>query len=319
MDQGVGLGTWVLAQRNRRKRNKLDQARIHELNKLGFLWDPYNASWEQHFEVLKQYIQRTGNSAPKATTHFSGLAIGAWLSRQKADQRSGKLVKDKELRLKSIGVDWRFTNDSLWERGLGALEEFKAKHGHVKVPSGYEKDGVRLASWMQTRRNDFRNGRLDKSKVKALDAVGFEWEPMESWWLPGVESFKRYVAENGPDVPPQSTVFHGFKLGSWLGSRRLDKKNGRLSPERVKELDRLGMVWDVEERNWTEFLHHLSAFVKKNGHGNVPQAHLEGSYPLGRRVAGLRASKKTGKLESKKLREASAAGIAWTSGRYRDK
>jgi len=317
--QGISLGNWVLGLRNRRKAGKVSKTQITELDKLDFIWDPFGATWQRHFEALSQYIKKTGDTDPSTKTRADGLNIGSWLNRQRTEQRMGNLPGDKARRLKAIGVDFRIANDRLWELGFGVLQQYKKEHGHLNVPSSYEKNGVRLASWMQTRRNDFRSGRLDASKITALEAVGFEWERLDAWWLPGYESYKQYVTEKGPGVPPQSTVVNGFKLGTWLSTRRLDMKRGRLSPERVKALEQLGMIWDLEEQKWSEFLRHLAAFVKRFGHGNVPQAHVEGNYPLGSKVAHLRGSKKLGKLEPKKVREANAAGMVWSSGRYKNK
>ena len=35
----------------------------------------------------------------------------------------------------------------------------------------------------------------------------------------------------------------GFKLGNWVGNKRRGKKEGKLSKERIAQLDALGFVW----------------------------------------------------------------------------
>tara|TARA_B100001142_G_C14153230_1_gene585411 strand:- start:698 stop:892 length:195 start_codon:yes stop_codon:yes gene_type:complete len=37
---------------------------------------------------------------------------------------------------------------------------------------------------------------------------------------------------------------NGFNLGSWVSERRKFKKKGKLSEERIAQLDTLGFIWD---------------------------------------------------------------------------
>ena len=50
-------------------------------------------------------------------------------------------------------------------------------------------------------------------------------------------------------VPATYECPDGFKLGRWIVKRRSWYRQGRLSPERIAELDTLGMVWAVRKRN----------------------------------------------------------------------
>ena len=42
----------------------------------------------------------------------------------------------------------------------------------------------------------------------------------------------------------------GFKLGSWIVVRRVEYREGRLSQERIAQLDALDMIWDPLEADW---------------------------------------------------------------------
>jgi hypothetical protein len=48
-------------------------------------------------------------------------------------------------------------------------------------------------------------------------------------------------------VTPEDWSPAGFPLGVWLTHQRRSYKAGRLDPERVRELDGLGMVWAPRE------------------------------------------------------------------------
>ena len=53
----------------------------------------------------------------------------------------------------------------------------------------------------------------------------------------GIEHLHRYVAVHGSSSPPHGTTIDGFRVGSWVGSRRTDYRRGRLSAERIRRIE----------------------------------------------------------------------------------
>ena len=49
------------------------------------------------------------------------------------------------------------------------------------------------------------------------------------------------------------------------------KKPGRLSRERVKRLEAVGVVWDTLDTAWEQRFRELAAFKARKRHCNVPQ------------------------------------------------
>ena len=70
------------------------------------------------------------------------------------------------------------------------------------------------------------------------------------------------------------------QLGSWINSQRNAKKNeennkkgggvNRITPEHIKMLDDIGMIWEVFETSWNENYQLAKAFYETNGHLNIP-------------------------------------------------
>ena len=52
--------------------------------------------------------------------------------------------------------------------------------------------------------------------------------------------------QNNARVPVRYISPDGFRLGGWVSRRRQDYRKGKLSPERVKKLERFpGWTWSV--------------------------------------------------------------------------
>ena len=67
------------------------------------------------------------------------------------------------------------------------------------------------------------------------------------------------------------------QLGSWINSQREAKKKinikgshiKRITPEHIKMLDDIGMIWEVFENSWNEMYQLAKAFYEENGHLNI--------------------------------------------------
>ena len=57
--QQSSLSAWMTYQRRRQKRGQLDPARARALNRLGFVWDPREANWQEHFDDFQRQRQNT--------------------------------------------------------------------------------------------------------------------------------------------------------------------------------------------------------------------------------------------------------------------
>lgn len=110
------LHAWVRTQRYARKqgdagaRQPMSKKRIKLLADLGFLWDPAEDVWHEHFEELRDFCSRNGHfMVPKGTSLYN------WVSRQRAAYkkfRAGKkssLTPERIARLESIDLKWTCT------------------------------------------------------------------------------------------------------------------------------------------------------------------------------------------------------------------
>jgi hypothetical protein len=97
-------------------------------------------------------------------------------------------------------------------------------------------------------------------------------------------------------------------LGRWVKTQRIKYKQGKLSKERIRRLERIGFVWRRHDTAWDEMYQKLVRFKDAHGHCDVPTK-WNVDRQLGRWVATQRARKKT--LKKERIRRLDEIGFGW--------
>lgn len=65
----------------------------------------------------------------------------------------------------------------------------------------------------------------------------------------------------------------GYPLGSWIGTKRQEKRRGTLNASAISQLEGLGMVWSPYDHLFNQNLETLARFVRREGHARATEAH----------------------------------------------
>jgi len=236
---GNKLGRWVVKQRSGEK-NKTETQR-EKLNKIGFIWDPFEGQWEQGFIALTMYKAEYGDCLVQRSFKNSyGYALGSWIGKQR--QNRSRLSEAQVKRLSDIGFVWNQLVEQ-WEAAFAALVRYQKEFSSVMVPRPYvTPDGITLGSWVTVQRA--RRERLTSEQIERLNSIGFIWDPYEEMWELGFSELLRYVDQYGTTLVPRPYKSQdGFRLGEWVGRQRQFKQRGRLTVDQESRLDALGFVW----------------------------------------------------------------------------
>ncbi len=80
------LGTWVGKQRTLYKESSLSKERISLLERLKFVWDPHEATWDEMFAELENYKKKYGDAnVPQG--YSENLQLGSWANTQRSSYR----------------------------------------------------------------------------------------------------------------------------------------------------------------------------------------------------------------------------------------
>ena len=259
------LATWVANQRFERNAGRLDPERIKQLEKIGFIWDPRNASWDAMFASLVEY-QREFGDCNVPVLYPQNPQLYRWLVVQRAFRKKHRLDQHRIDRLSKLGFVWD-QNDSAWEAMFSSLSDYRKRFGHCNVPQRWT-ENPKLATWVINLRS--RRGSLTAEQSARLESLDFDWNPFEAAWREMFAALKDYRCANGDcNVPSQYPKKQ--QLATWVTTQRA--KQSKLSKERFKCLDSIGFLWAPTEALWEEMFTKLVEYKRLNGSCHVPRGY----------------------------------------------
>ena len=70
----------------------------------------------------------------------------------------------------------------------------------------------------------------------------------EAKWEEGYAHFQYYKDNNDGHVPVTYKTEDGYKLGQWVDNQRQAYKREKLTDERIRRLEALGIVWEPSKK-----------------------------------------------------------------------
>ena len=135
------------------------------------------------------------------------------------------------------------------------------------------------------------------------------------------EVAKAYHDEYGDlDVPQRYVTEDGYGLGRWLAVQRkvrAGKMAGKLTPERIRKLDELGMRWESRtDQQWERYYAAAKKYSEEHGDLMVPWRYVtEDGIQLASWIANLRMNRKSGirngYLTDERIKALDDLGMCW--------
>ena len=189
-----------------------------------------------------------------------------------------------------------------WDRKFTELAAFRLKHGHFRLP---KHKLLSLARWAVIQRTDARRGELNEERRQRLDAIGFDWDPMESWWPAMFEKLVAYRNKHGHCCVCKRA--HP-SLAQWTSQQRCLARRGQLSKDKRRQLDGIGFDWNPTESSWQAMFDLLKAYRDEHGHCCVNKRH---NLSLAHWVTTQRHLAEQGLLPEDKRQRLAALGFTW--------
>ncbi|WP_326681602.1 DEAD/DEAH box helicase [Streptomyces sp. NBC_01237] len=173
------------------------------------------------------------------------------------------------------------------------------RHRHDMGAQQYTGSG-QLPDWLSLSGVPVPPGFADAVTVRAVRSLTDSWEEFLgacSW----------YRDKHGDlNIPDHCVTPSGYPLGARIVRERRNQRAGVLRPERKKQLDALGMIWDVIQHRLDLLVTELEAFHAQHGHLLVPTGTLTGT-----RIKALRLKRRSDRLDSETVRRLDAIGMVW--------
>ena len=195
-----------------------------------------------------------------------------------------------------------------WDVRYGELMQFKAEHGHCRVPQKKYLSNMMLGFWVSYQRRYYAENKLASDRIAKLEFLGFEWNAIDADWQKNFEALYEYFLENGNSRVP-TTYKPNLKLGGWVTKQRKSYRDGELSRERISKLETIHFEWEPYSSDWFKMFDLLKGFYSEHGHCRLPDNF--GNKKLSRWMSGQRKYLTKSKLTQDKIDMLDSIKFEW--------
>eukprot|EP00553_Chaetoceros_curvisetus_P002123 CAMPEP_0204625150 /NCGR_PEP_ID=MMETSP0717-20131115/10898_1 /ASSEMBLY_ACC=CAM_ASM_000666 /TAXON_ID=230516 /ORGANISM="Chaetoceros curvisetus" /LENGTH=407 /DNA_ID=CAMNT_0051640773 /DNA_START=42 /DNA_END=1265 /DNA_ORIENTATION=+ len=146
----------------------------------------HEEKWNEHLDQLRAFKKKFGHClVPHTFPENQHLA--RWVKRQRRQyklmltgNKCSTMTQERVDILNDEGFIWD-SHDIVWRERYNQLVEYKAKHGHTRVPS-YCQENPQLASWVKCQRRQYKlfwegkRSSMSAERTELLESIGFTWE-----------------------------------------------------------------------------------------------------------------------------------------------
>ncbi|MFO8027866.1 MAG: helicase associated domain-containing protein [Opitutales bacterium] len=325
---------WARRQALAEKAGKLPAWCIEALNTIEFDWEkaslpPGQLNMEARWrEKLKHYLElEATHGKPLPMAHPAVKPLRPWLSLIRMHYKNGRLRPELIAEFEAKGFEFsaidrhRENQEREWNLQFAKLQAFKARFGHVRVPSSYA-DDPEFGAWFAHQRESWKLGKLKREKIAKFEALGVEptykegsrsQRPHLSAWLKRYRKLLAFLeAEHDGRLPKAARLSQSDR--SWLKRQRDKMQTGQLEPWQLEKLDAIGFNPEALPEppppvDWEERMERLRRYVREHGHARVARSCPDRK--LYAFVQSVRKHKRQGKLSPEKERELKAAGFSF--------
>jgi len=218
----------------------------------------FDERWQLRYNELVAYKKEHKNCLVPQV-YKENEPLGRWVVRQRLLWRDGTLREDRMKLLDKIGFEFdrgaRIDDDrcDLWQLRYDELVAYKKEHGDCLVPKCC-KENEPLGLWVAKQRNLWNAGKMSEDREKLLDKIDFEFDRgarladgrCDLWQL-RYDELVAYKEEHGDCLVPLRWK-ENEPLGRWVPRQRAHWRDGKLSEDRTKVLDKIDFVFFC--RNW---------------------------------------------------------------------
>lgn len=334
------LGNWIVEQRRLYSNGKLSQDKIKLLKDIGIRFEvkDYEAKWQEMYNLAKAYKEHYGNveivcsfktvNGYKYNDGEGSKNLGAWVAEQRRRYNQGKLNTNRVELLNSIGFRFEVRdNEKQWDKMYELAKKYYDHQGNLNIPQGFKTingydyndsiDCYNLSSWLNNQKTFYKNGKLSNDRIKKLEAIGatLEAKDQDKAWQEMYNLAQNYYKKNkNLEVVYSFKTKDGFELGSWLTTQRNVYKRGKLSPEKTKKLEEIGISFanKLSEENWLNAYTLAKTYYTNKGNLNIIKEYkTEDGFELGVWLANQKAKYRQGKLKEEYVHKLEDIGIKW--------
>ncbi|MER5931930.1 Helicase associated domain protein [Streptomyces sp. NPDC002054] len=254
---GFPLGQWIADARRTYRRGALGAERMASLDVLGMVWSHFDVAFDEGLSAARAWAAEHGHLLPPADATWNGAPVGIWMKNNRAAARRGDLPVERREALEEIDASWCPAWDISWQRAFHLTRAHLAAGGSVPAgPGEAVVQGEDLGAWVRAQRLGWerlgwaQHWLLEHTLGLAPATESERPEPRRSQaekWAAQLAAARQFREREQHLRVPRGHVervgTRDLRLGAWIANQRT--RAASLPPDRVRELNALGMRWSV--------------------------------------------------------------------------
>ncbi len=299
-ENGYNLGFWISSQRVKYKKGTLSEDRIKKLKEIDMIFGiGRQDAWNMMYELTKKYYEHYGNlKIPHSfktingyETDEKGYKLGFWISKQRNNYKNGTLSEDRIEKLEEIGMIFENVYKDTWNMMYKLAKKYYEHYDNLKIPkmfktiNGYEIDekGYNLGVWIATQKTNYNKSILSEDKIEKLEEIGMIFKKVnDNTWNMMYKLAKKYYEHYGDlkisrsfkTINGYEIDKNGYNLGFWISNqRRVKYKNDTLSEDRIKQLEKIDMIFGIGKQDAWNIMYDLAKkYYEHYGNLKIPRS-----------------------------------------------
>ncbi len=266
---------------------------------------------------------------------------------QRKQGKSNKKIKirntdfDINIENKDLYEILRYVRDRInpnnWDMMYELAKKYYKHYGDLRIPrmfktiNGYEinENGYNLGIWIQRQKTCYKNGTLFDDRIKQLEKIDMIFGiGRQDAWNKMYDLAKKYYEHYGDlKIPCSFKTINGYEidvkgysLGFWIVNQKTKYKNGTLSEDRIKQLEEIGMIFEIKQHvAWNKMYELAKKYYEHYGNLKVPQKFKtkngyeidENGYNLGFWIANQRVKYKNDTLFEDRMKKLEEIGMTF--------
>ena len=243
------IAKWAISQRYYEKKNMLSDYKIKQLEKInGWKWNDRKIivvkSFDENFKEATKWIKDNKKFPSRHSKAADEKSIADWMGRQKTNYAKNKLTNTQIKCLNSIN-GWTFETIDAFNKPCEKLVKWFNKNTNNPSCSSKNLEEKKLGNFIILQRRKYYKKTITKEQIKKLENIkNWSWgkkvNTRAKTFEDSFSDVQKWIKEN-ESYPNSATCTDDNEraLGKWIVTQRQNKKNNKLSADKIKKLESL--------------------------------------------------------------------------------